>query len=92
MAEPQQQQLDRRLSSRRHSRALSLGRWGASAGNSGGAGDAGTRAAASSTNANGDDGSAEPRTALPLLNEYAAAKASIVGSKISEVRCFVPCA
>ena len=85
MAEPQQQ-LDRRLSSRRRSRALSLGRWGALAPGNGGGGDAGTAAA------NGDDGdaynnaAAEPKTALPLLNEYAAAKASVVGSKILEVR------
>ena len=83
------QQLDRRLSSRRRSRALSLGRWG-TAGNGGGDGAA-AGAATASPNANGDGvasaggAAAEPRASLPLLNEYAAAKASGVGSKISEV-------
>lgn len=82
-APAQPQQLERRPSSRMRSRALSLGRWGG--GGNGGVGDG----AAGNAQNGGDDGdigvAAEPRTALPLLNEYAAAKASGVGSKISEV-------
>jgi hypothetical protein len=83
------QQLDRRLSSRRRSRALSLGRWGAAGGGTGGDGAAGAATASPNANDNGvaAAGAADPRASLPLLNEYAAAKASGVGSKISEVGC-----
>ena len=93
----QPQQLDRRLSSRRRSRALSLGRWGGGGGNVGGGGGGDGTAAGNAQNGDDGDGNvvagAEPRTALPLLNEYAAAKASGVGSKISEVSwcCSVCC-
>ena len=87
MSEPAQpQQLDRRLSSRRRSRALSLGRWG---GGGNGGGDASAGNAPNGDDGDASNGVAEPRTALPLLNEYAAAKASGVGSKISEVRFVV---
>jgi hypothetical protein len=79
------QQLDSRLSSRRRSRALSLGRWGGVGGTGGGDAAAGNAPSGDDGDAGNGVAAAEPRAALPVLNEYAAAKASCVGSKVSEV-------
>jgi len=75
-----QQQLVRRLSSRRRSRALSLGRWA-------GGGDAGGNGTSTSGDVDGieSDVDADLRASMPVLNEYAASKAASVGSKVSEV-------